>query len=79
MSSPAGVDPTQIPAETPADYVPGLPPAQAAPATYQPQSKDAVDLLDLETKLGTCVAAAAGVGPARRRAARIDPLQALRN
>jgi hypothetical protein len=53
--SPAGIDPTQIPAETPADYVPGLPLAKVAAETYRPQSKDAAELLDLETKLGACV------------------------
>ena len=43
--SPAGVDATQIPAETPANYVPGLPAAKAVPATYKPQSKDVAELL----------------------------------
>ena len=33
--SPAGVDATQIPAETPANYVPGLPAAKAAPVNPQ--------------------------------------------
>jgi hypothetical protein len=53
--SPAGVDPTQIPADQPASYVPGLPLANAAPETFKPESKDVADLLDLETKLGACV------------------------
>jgi hypothetical protein len=55
--SPAGVDPTQIPYELPAHYVPGLPPANAAPETYKPQSKEAAELLEIETKLGASVPA----------------------
>jgi hypothetical protein len=55
--SPAGVDPTQIPYVLPADYVPGLPPAQAAPQIYAPQSKEAAGLLDLETRLGASIPA----------------------
>ena len=53
--SPAGVDPTQVAAETPASYVPGLPLAHVAPEALRPASKEAVDLLDLETKLGAAV------------------------
>ena len=53
--SPAGVDATQIPAETPANYVPGLPVAKAAPETHKPQSKEVAELLEFETKLGAAV------------------------
>jgi hypothetical protein len=53
--SPAGVDATQIPYVLPANYVPGLPPAKAAPETYTPQSKEAAELLDLEKRLGASV------------------------
>jgi hypothetical protein len=53
--SPAGVDPSQIPTDTPADYVPGLPLAKVAAETHKPHTKEAADLLELETKLGAAV------------------------
>jgi uncharacterized protein DUF4440 len=55
--SPAGVDPTQIPYGLPPNYVPGLPPAKAAAETYTPQSREAAELLALETRLGASVPA----------------------
>jgi hypothetical protein len=53
--SPAGIDPTRLPPEQSASYVPGLPLAKAAPETFTPASKEAADLLEHERKLGAVV------------------------
>jgi len=55
--SPAGIDPTQVSPAQAASYVPGLPNAKAAAASVTPESKEAVDLLEFERKLGAAVPA----------------------
>jgi hypothetical protein len=55
--SPAGVDPTQVPAAQAESYVPGLPVANAPATTFKAESKEAAEILSLEQKLGASVPA----------------------